>query len=180
MLSQGVDREAVMARRKRKSNPERYVGLYHYELECPAYLHLSVYGRALLIEFRRLYNGYNNGDLSATWTQAKGKWFKSPSTLFEARKELLHYRLVKISRRGGTNKPTLYAITWWQIDDCKGKLDIRKTLVPPGSWQKKRPDYVTKAKREKARKIKRNCHMRTKSIHIATNLVPIGIKKAKK
>ena len=54
-----------MSRRRRlPGTVPRFVQLWHRELDCPAYHHLSVYGRALLIEFRKRYNGSNNGQIA--------------------------------------------------------------------------------------------------------------------
>ena len=60
-----------MTRRyKTKGNAPRYVAIYHWELDLPAWHHLSVYGRALVIEFRRLYAPGNNGKISMSVRQA--------------------------------------------------------------------------------------------------------------
>ena len=58
--------------RPRKPGPSvpRFVQLHHWEMDCPAYRHLSVRGRALLLEFRRLYNGANNGEIYLSVRQA--------------------------------------------------------------------------------------------------------------
>ena len=50
-----------MNRRTRKSNAPPFVAMYHWEMELPAYRCLSNYGRALLLEFRRLYNTQADG-----------------------------------------------------------------------------------------------------------------------
>ena len=57
-------------RRKKKFNGPLWVQLYHWEMDLPAYRHLSVYGRSLLLEFRRLYNGGNNGKIVMSVRQA--------------------------------------------------------------------------------------------------------------
>src|SRR5690242_3929299 len=60
-----------MARRRRAKydptgrgeRPDRFVKLDFNLLETPAYRSLSTGARALLVEFNRLYNGNNNGQL---------------------------------------------------------------------------------------------------------------------
>lgn len=55
---------AVARRRKRKQRLDApHVRLYGWELRSPAYRSLSVGARALLVELKSLYNGYNNGNL---------------------------------------------------------------------------------------------------------------------
>ena len=53
-----------------KSSGPKFSAIYHWEMKLPAYLLLSVYGRALLIEFRRKYNTHNNGDIAMSVRQA--------------------------------------------------------------------------------------------------------------
>lgn len=45
---------------RRKQRHESHVRLYRHELECEAYRSLSPVGRALLVEFRALYDGKEN------------------------------------------------------------------------------------------------------------------------
>ena len=48
---------------KKKFKGQRFIQMFEWELSCPAYRYLSVYGRALLIEFRRLYYPGKNGKI---------------------------------------------------------------------------------------------------------------------
>ena len=47
-----------------KGYKPKWVQIHFWELGLPAYLHMSVCARALLIEFRRKYNGSNNGEIA--------------------------------------------------------------------------------------------------------------------
>ncbi|SVB86360.1 uncharacterized protein METZ01_LOCUS239214, partial [marine metagenome] len=38
--------------------------------------------------------------------------------------------------QGGLNKCSLFALTWFQIDECKGKLDIKSTATAPHHWRR--------------------------------------------
>jgi hypothetical protein len=51
------------ARRRRRYNGPNFIQLFRYMLDCPAYVSLSSYGRAGLIEVIRGYNGSNNGKI---------------------------------------------------------------------------------------------------------------------
>jgi hypothetical protein len=88
-----------------------------------------------LIDIAAQYRGYNNGDLCAPLSVMKKRGWKSSDQLFKARKELLDRGLILTSRQGGLNKCSLFALTWFQIDDCKGKLDIPSTDVAPHNWK---------------------------------------------
>lgn len=79
------------------------------------------------------YNGYNNGDLQATFTLAKQWGIGSQVTLANALKELVTAELVLKTResvfRNPGRKCALYAVTWRGIDECGGKLDVAPTGV---------------------------------------------------
>lgn len=123
--------------RKKKG---QYFGLPHAVMTSQNYIRLSSHAVRLLNDLGLQYNGKNNGDLCATWSMMKKRGWKSTSTLYKAVKELIHYGFICISRQGGRNKPTLYAITWNNVDDCKGKLDIKPTITPLGYWRDEKPD----------------------------------------
>jgi hypothetical protein len=73
----------------------------------------------------------------------KKQGWKSKQTLYLAINELLHYGWLVRTRIGGLNKtPNLYAITFHSIDECKGKLDIKATKVPPGDWKNKADEWT--------------------------------------
>jgi len=89
----------------------------------------------LLIDIAAQYRGCNNGDLCAPLSVMRKRGWKSNDQLFKARKELLDRGLILTSRQGGLNKCSLFALTWFQIDDCKGKLDTPSTDVAPHNWK---------------------------------------------
>lgn len=100
---------------------------------------LSAYAVKLLNDLLAQYRGNNNGDLCAAWTVMHPRGWKSKDTLNKALKELLAGNWVEVTRQGGRNKATLYALTFYAIDDCKGKLDVNATGSPNGAWRKNEP-----------------------------------------
>ena len=46
-----------------KGYKPKWVQIHFWEMDTLAYLHLPVCARALLVEFRRKFNGSNNGDI---------------------------------------------------------------------------------------------------------------------
>lgn len=135
-----------MDRTKHKGRREggQFIAIPTRVMDSPNYVRLSSHAIRLLNEFVRLYNGSNNGDLCATWSMMKERGFKSSDTLNKALKELKYYGMVMLTRQGGRHKPSLYAITWHAIDECKGKLDVRPTNAPPGHWKDEKPKFDPK------------------------------------
>ena len=125
---------------KRRRNMGRqttqpFLSLPHNVLDHDSFRTLSPRATKLLIDIAAQYRGYNNGDLCAPLSVMKKRGWKSSDQLFKARKELLDRGLILTSRQGGLNKCSLFALTWFQIDDCKGKLDTPSTDVAPHNWK---------------------------------------------
>lgn len=117
---------------RRKQPP--FVMLQRPMLRSKQYAELSFKARALLIELLNQYNGSNNGDLSAPYSTMKHRGFKSKGTLENAIKELLATGFIKQTRQGGRNKCSLYASSFYPIDECKGKLDVMPTTKATNDW----------------------------------------------
>ena len=76
---------------------ERFVQLPEYLLASPAYRSLSTAARALLVEFRRRFNGRNNGRICFSVREMArdlGVW---PDTAINAHRELQARGFVKIT-----------------------------------------------------------------------------------
>src|SRR4051794_18768251 len=71
-------------------------------------------GRAvkLLVELALQYIPGKNGDLVITRGAMRTRGFKSADQLSKARDELINTGWIMVTRQGGRNIPTLYAITW--------------------------------------------------------------------
>jgi len=99
------------------------------------YYSMSTSAKVLLWEFCFQYNGYNNGDLCASYSVMQKRGWKSKGTLNRALNELKNMGWIIVSRQGGRNMCSLYALTFQAIDDCKDKLFIKPTTLPPGNWK---------------------------------------------
>ena len=73
---------------KRKSRGPQFSAIYHWEMDLPAYRHLSAYGRALVVEFRRKFNGSNNGDIAMSAREAARLLGCCKNTAFKVLREL--------------------------------------------------------------------------------------------
>lgn len=120
---------------KGRNGKSRFTGIPHVVMDHLCYISLRHTSVRLLLDLARQYNGFNNGDLSAGWALMHKRGWKSRDTLANAIRELSEHGLILQTRQGGRNKCNLYALTWQSVDECRGKLDIRSTRLPPGDWQ---------------------------------------------
>jgi hypothetical protein len=98
-------------------------------------LELSAHAMKLFFDVLAQYDGYNNGDMCLAWSVMKTRGWSSRDTLAKARAELLASGVLEISRQGGRHKATLYALSIFAVNDCKGKLDIAATRAPKSLWR---------------------------------------------
>lgn len=136
MIAVKQTQKMAMARNRKNKNGRRggsppFVQLFHRLLDSERYLSLSHPAKTLLVDATRAYNGKNNGDIAITLGVLKKRGWNSNSTLRRALSELLEKELIMITRLGGRNKCSLYALTWQPIDECNGKLDVEPTTTPP-------------------------------------------------
>lgn len=141
----------------------RFVSIRAEVLLSQAWARTSSSGIRLIMDLAAQYRGNNNGDLCAALSTMEKCGWKSIHTLLKARKELEERRWVIVTRRGtqggnGRGIPTLYALTFWGIDECNQKLDpgIIPSNKPRDSWKigNTPPDIAEEQRKERQRKIK--------------------------
>lgn len=125
-------------RTKGRKESGSFVAIPKQVLESSAYAALTAHEVKLLMDLTVQYNGSNNGDLCAAWSMMESKGWKSKGTLYRAISGLLERGFIVLTRQGGKHKPSLYAITFRAIDECKGKLDVPPTVTALNSWKKNR------------------------------------------
>jgi hypothetical protein len=114
-------------------------------LNGAAYLCVSAHARMLLFDLVAQYRGDNNGDLCAAFSMMRLRGWKSTHTLLAAKLELIDAGLIVETRKGSRpSKASLYAVTWYAMDDCGGKLDISTQSFPRGAYKLKDPPPVLK------------------------------------
>ena len=131
MTSENELRRCVKGRQTTKS----FVMFPHDVMEHETFKLLSSRATKLLMDIASQYRGNNNGDLCAPLSIMKERGWKSSDQLNRAKKELVRSGLVVVSRQGGLNKASLYALTWFPIHECKDKLDIQPTIRAPNNWK---------------------------------------------
>jgi hypothetical protein len=137
LADMGMASAAKRRSRTRGRSEGTHLGIPHYVTRSPEFGALDGWALKLLIEFANQYNGFNNGNLSCTWTVMTERGWRSNGTLRKALKRLLHEGWLVVTRQGGRHRCSLYAITWQSIDDCPGKFtEVSSTKTPGNQWQK--------------------------------------------
>lgn len=112
-------------------------------LNGAAFLGVSSHARMLLIDLVAQYRGDNNGDFCAAFSMMKLRGWKSTHTLLAAKKELMDAGLIVETRKGARpSKASLYAVTWYALDDCGGKLEVTARGFPRGAYRLQDPPPV--------------------------------------
>jgi len=143
-----------------RAKGRREAGAFHAlpaaVLDAPNFIALSPKGCKLVFDLLRqlrLKKGgpINNGDLAIAWTLMQPNGWGSKQQLYQARDELEHYGVIVRTRQGGRHKASLYAFTWWAVNECGGKLDPPYNIerpVPPGTWKDPKPPFEPRPKTE--------------------------------
>lgn len=146
-----------MAKSRYKNAAEKRDGGGHVAipfavLNGAAFIGLSAKARMLLFDLAAQYRGNNNGDLCMAFKLMKPRGWKSEETLGKAKLELLESGLIVETRKGARpNKCSLFALTWYALDDCDGKLDISARSFPRGAYKlKDRPPVIVSSGRKNA------------------------------
>jgi len=124
---------------KAKREPGQFVAFPMVCLRSPEFSKLSAHAVKLLCDLLAQYNGKNNGDLCAAWTLMAPHGWRSRATLSKSLKELLDSEWLIKTRQGGKHRASLYAVSFYSIDNCGGKLDVAATVSPPRTWRKSLP-----------------------------------------
>ena len=112
--------------KKRKSHGgEAHVRLYKHELQSPAYRSLCSDARALLTEFRSLFNGGENR-IHMSVRQAMDRMNVGQRPAQRALKELLDRGWIRVIERGSFTRKvrhaTVYALTNVPLEDRDGEV----------------------------------------------------------
>lgn len=106
-------------------------------IRAPQFWGLSGNAVKVLIYLLAQYTGSNNGNLSAIQCgeTAAEIGIGSDKTLRQAITELKNKGFITVSRQGGRNRCSLYALTFFAVDDCNGELDIPATHTFIDDWE---------------------------------------------
>jgi hypothetical protein len=122
-----------------------FVALPHAVLRSQELAQLSPFGVKALVDLLSQYRGDNNGDFCAAWKIMAERGWRSRDSLAKALSELRETGFLVVTRQGlaggmakGTRRvATLYAVTFYEVDYCGGKLDIAApTRAHLGAWRR--------------------------------------------
>lgn len=109
----------------RQSGRRSFAGIPRHVMDSDDFRYLSANAVRLLLWLAYQYKGNNNGDLSATHTQAQSWGIAGKATLTKVLGELQARRFLVLTRQGKFTNPggrcALYALSWVPIDECPGK-----------------------------------------------------------
>ncbi len=126
----------TLERMKGRRESGTFSKLIHAYFQSPEFAELSPRAVKALIDLYCQYRGYNNGDLSAAISIMRARGWRSKDQLAKALKELVEKDWLVVTRQGGRNLATLYAVTFMPINECGGKLDVKATVTPPHLWKR--------------------------------------------
>ena len=93
----------ITVRRKRNRNGPRFVQLFFWMLDTPAWRSLSPWAVVAYIDLARCYNGVNNGELYLSARELAKRCGCSRATAARAIAELVAKGFVEITRNSGFN-----------------------------------------------------------------------------
>jgi hypothetical protein len=99
---------------------EPFVGIVRSVFDSAAYLKLSPHACKLLLDVAGQYRGDNNGDLTAAWSVMSKRGWRSRTTLWRCKDQLIELGFVYVTRAGRMpNTCELLALTWFPLDVSK-------------------------------------------------------------
>jgi hypothetical protein len=124
-----------MARKKKSvSASAQFVQVFGWEMDLPAWRFMSCYGRCLLIELRRLYNGGNNGRIGLSVRQAAELLGCNKNTAQRIFKELVEKGWIAPSVKGAFEWKARHATTW-RLTDKAVAFGIDQPTKEYARWQ---------------------------------------------
>jgi hypothetical protein len=96
---------------------EPFVGIVRSVFDCPAFSALSPHACKLLLDLAGQYRGDNNGNLTVAWSVVSTRGWKSRTTLWRCKAELINAGFVYVTRKGHMPSTCeLLALTWFPLD----------------------------------------------------------------
>ena len=108
-----------MTKRNFKGNKynEPFVGIVRSVFDAPQFFKLSPHACKLLFELIGQYRGNNNGDLTVAWSVVSKRGWRSKTTLWRCKSELIQAGFICVTRKGRMPKTCeLLALTWFPLD----------------------------------------------------------------
>lgn len=131
------DRRARHTGRKGERS-DTFVRMLHIVLCDDTFKNLTPVAHKTLNYLASQCNGYNNGDLDICEKNAKRRGLRmSAASLRRGAKELLAAGFIELTRQGGRNRNSLYALSWYDIPYDRNKHDY-EFRGPTMRWQRQK------------------------------------------
>lgn len=129
------------AKAKGRRDGSSFVPIPHVVLNDSNYRSLSCRAVKLLLDLcaqihRKRGEPSDNGNQTTAWKVISKQGWTSRDQIFKAQKELEKKEFILRTRQGGRHQCNLFAVTFYAIDECDGKLEVSPTAAPPGTWRK--------------------------------------------
>ena len=96
---------------------EPFVAVFRSVMDSPAFAALSPHACKLLLELMAQYKGDNNGNLTVAWSVVSKRGWKSRTTLWRCKSELINAGFLYVTRKGHMPSTCeLLALTWFPLD----------------------------------------------------------------
>jgi len=130
---------------------EQFVGVVRSVFDAPAFWQLTPYACKLLFDLMGQYRGDNNGNLTVAWSVVKKRGWRSRTTLWRCKAELIDAGFIYVTRKGHMPSTCeLLALTWFPLD-LSPKFDPEaRGCFKPKAYEKKDlpPIPIPKPKRD--------------------------------
>lgn len=135
------------ARFKNSKYTEPFVGIVRSVFDSPAFTALSPHACKLLFELAGQYRGDNNGNLTVAWSVVSKRGWRSRTTLWRCKAELIEAGFVYVTRKGHMPSTCeLLALTWFPLD-VSPKFDPEAlACFTPKAYSKGAPLAMPQAK----------------------------------
>lgn len=131
------ERRARLTGRKGERS-DTFVRMLHIVLCHDTFKNLTPVAHKTLNYLASQCNGYNNGDLDICEKNAKKRGLRmSAASLRRGAKELLNTGFIELTRQGGRNRNSLYALSWYDIPFDPNKHDYG-FRGPTMRWQRQK------------------------------------------
>lgn len=121
---------------KQALNRSTFTPLRHDLINSEQFKKLSLAAKSVFFHLLGKYNRLNNGDLSAPLNRAKEEFNLSDKGLRKALTELIEHNFLEVTRIGGKNQCSLYALTCFPLNDVnKAGIFIKATKEPSDKWK---------------------------------------------
>ena len=126
--------ERKRAKTTGKGAKVQYLGIPHWIIRREEFAAIPGSPMKLLIDLADQYNGFNNGNLSIA--QIRPRWSSRSKTTRSEQSLIRNGWIIKTKHGGLGMGPDLFAVTWWEIDACKGKHNYPVESRPSHLWMK--------------------------------------------